>query len=189
MDASDRTPLMYACIDQEPVSAMELINRGDDLDMKDSLGHTAIIYACMHDCKGNMTNVAKAMINKGCKLDETALMLAIDCFDDDEIALLMIERGADIYAKDECGHTALNHAWLHGKKQVAAAIISRYDVGIICWTWLGKDVTSQKYIYDKYHEIIVQCINNSDVNNNALAKSFEHTYVSGIIDMICNFIV
>jgi hypothetical protein len=96
-----------------------LLDKGADINAKDSDGMTALMYAA----SSGQTNMVEFLLNKGADInakdsdDMTALMYAGLSGHTDTVKLLL-DKGADINAKDKAGHTALGNAIENGNAAI-----------------------------------------------------------------------
>jgi ankyrin repeat protein len=102
----DITVLHYAIYAKLEDIAIELVNRGADIDARTEY-HTPLMMAC----RRNLKKLSELLINKGCNLDYQELAedynaLMICTWEDDmqDIGIKIIEAGADLLAQDCHGY-------------------------------------------------------------------------------------
>jgi ankyrin repeat protein len=124
------TPLILAVKEMNLIAFRTLLDRHADINAESEDGNTALIYAAQ---KG-LAEIVKVLLAKKpdlntasvrslFKLPGTALMRAIEEKHTD-IALALIEAGADVHYKDSLGNSALHRAAFHDAK-VVKALLSR----------------------------------------------------------------
>ena len=126
-DDDNWTPLILAAFFGHEEVALELLQRGADIHVKSKKnGRTALHMACL---KGHL-NCAQLLVNVGSRLNEpdddnwTPLILAA-FFGHEEVALELLQRGADIHVKSrEHGRTALHLACLKGHLNCAQLLVN-----------------------------------------------------------------
>lgn len=120
----EQTPLMLVALSNRDnrQCLQKLLSAGADIDKKDSDGHTALSHAAR---VGNAGHI-QVLLNASCRRHvnicnnhgQTPLMLAARTVGD-KIGCLreLLNRGADIYMKDDNDKTALDHAVEAGNKE------------------------------------------------------------------------
>ncbi|MDD5007115.1 MAG: ankyrin repeat domain-containing protein [Syntrophorhabdaceae bacterium] len=118
--------LMDEAINNQANAVRTLIEKGANVNAKDSDGYTALLWAAYY---GN-TDVVRALIEKGAdvnaqnKRKQTPLHLAADK-GHTNTARLLVEKGADVNAKDTFGDTPAITADKQNHPQTAAIIRSQ----------------------------------------------------------------
>jgi tankyrase len=113
-DVDGTQPLMFALNHGYTVVAKILLQAGADIDARDARGLTPLLIACGKITYG-YKDIAEALIKKGAlfnvrdSLGFTPLLLSLSG-GSIEIAKLLIERGADVFARTRKGETALSLA-------------------------------------------------------------------------------
>ncbi|AYV79450.1 MAG: hypothetical protein Faunusvirus15_1 [Faunusvirus sp.] len=181
------TPLIYACICGNERIAAILIDKGANINTQCGDGITALIDAANH----NMYNTVIKLIEHGADVNittfnnKTALITA--CMSGyHNIAALLIQHGADVHVTTQYGSTALGQA-----------LNENFDTAILLMEH-GADITdtnkwyktmnpetnthrAYRYMYTQYNKSISAVVN-GDI-------CFRQTYVPGLIEMICDFIL
>ena len=120
MEEPGITDLMQAARDGESRAAKAVLNRGANVNAKDSYGWTALIYA---SAKGD-ADIVKALLDKGADANAkskdgyTGLHAAAQ-YGHKSVVKTLLEKGADINAEDDKGSTPLSVAVRSGNKGVA----------------------------------------------------------------------
>ncbi|AYV79379.1 MAG: hypothetical protein Faunusvirus11_18 [Faunusvirus sp.] len=167
--------LILACANGLELVAYKLIDRGAKVNIKCSSGHTPLSVAIRY---GNMsqpqyTNLIRTLIKNGADVstiqyEKSILLYALLKFVDREIVMMLIEAGADyVDAFDKI-------------KQIKLTRYNNIDDKYIC--------ELIEYIKDRYRKQIILTIDDTSPDNQ-LFKSFRTTYVSGVINIITNFIL
>lgn len=110
-DEDGTPPLLFALRSGFTVIASILVNAGADVNARDKLGLTPLLVACGKPTSGYRT-IAEALIIRGAlvnvrdRLGNTPLLLSLSGGTMD-IALLLIERGADVAVSTRKGESAL----------------------------------------------------------------------------------
>jgi len=121
-----KTPLHESILSNKPNCANVLIDKGADLNAKDTDGKTPLIWAL----ENGQIEVAKLLIEKGAEVHAknrygyTPLILAIRN-DHNEIAKLLIEKGAELNEKNTYGYTPLILASKCGIFEYAKLLIEK----------------------------------------------------------------
>ncbi|AYV79699.1 MAG: hypothetical protein Faunusvirus39_8 [Faunusvirus sp.] len=178
--------LIYSVIYSRHEIALALINKHVYLDSYYRNGQTALHYACKH----HEMNIACALIKNGANVNLADSYkytpLSWICIYDDidiAIAIAMIDKGANVNLKDENNNSPFSIVCKKQKRN--------YDL-IIYMIIHDADVTAlngniRQHVFKQYQQRVLDTINNSD--DNPLKRSFRTTYVTGIIDLICDFIL
>lgn len=101
--------------------------RGDNIDMKDDFGHTALVVALNHGHVG----IARLLIEKGASLNHvdddgyTPLMYAVHKGHADEVQMLLDE-GVDTHTQNRDGFTALMMAAQEGRYKLASLLVNHH---------------------------------------------------------------
>ncbi|AYV79104.1 MAG: hypothetical protein Faunusvirus2_51 [Faunusvirus sp.] len=120
----------------------------------------------------------------------TPLMYSI-CEHIDVMAIL-IQKGVNVNYKSQGGINTLTLACIHGYEDKAIMLIK---AGIDFVDLIDTHIVKFGYqqvmlcIRNVYQQCITSTINDDDACDNAIATSFKTTYVSGIINMIGEFII
>ncbi len=133
-DYKGMTSLMIACEKAKEDYALQLIELGADLTLKDVGGRTALHYAVQNGLEIVVQQIlgkTKGLQNTVPYIDEamhntksTALMLACKT-GQKKMALDLIHAGADLNLKDESGRTALHYAVQSGLEIVVQQILGK----------------------------------------------------------------
>ncbi|AYV79478.1 MAG: hypothetical protein Faunusvirus16_12 [Faunusvirus sp.] len=105
-----------------------------------------------------------------------------------KLIIEFIRKGVDVNHKSQYGASALTAACVYDDYEDIVIMLIKagaYFVDIID-THIYKHEKTKRYIREMYRQHIILVINSGD---NAIAGSFKKTYVSGIIDMISEFII
>lgn len=131
-DASDNTPLHYAVRGRNKDLAELLIANGADVNAIDRGGRTPLRYALMT----SRTDIARLLIDRGAnvnidisirnKFAYKALHVAV-MMGDREFVELLLEKGADVNAKDLQGQTPLQLAEEQKRTEIAE-LLRKYGV-------------------------------------------------------------
>jgi ankyrin repeat protein len=106
-----RTALHLAILNGNTKAVQLLLDRKSDLEEKDKYGHTALLLAAQHS--QDLEAIAQLLLEKGANIEatngdegRTALHLAAQ-HGHEQMVKLLLQKRADITAKDTSGHTAL----------------------------------------------------------------------------------
>lgn len=107
--ADDRgiTPLMYAAAIGSPEAMQLLMDKGADVNAKNTFGSTALIRAAADQRKAKMLIDRGADVNAASKLGHTPLLIAAMSDPSAATVKLMLAKGANIRAMDNAKKTAL----------------------------------------------------------------------------------
>jgi len=114
------SPLHTAIANGKDRAARLLIERGADLRQQDLVGRTPLHLAAFH----NRKTIAEILIAKGVEIDArmrqqvTPLHLLAAVTDNVDMARLLVEKGADVNARDVIGLRPLEYAARRGSKAV-----------------------------------------------------------------------
>ena len=103
----------------------ELLAQGADVNAKDSIGNTPLIYAAGTEGR---VEIARLLLDKGARIDETnnwgdsALIRSIDWDNSTEMVRLLLERGASTEIKNRGGYTAESMAVSRGRTMIVRMI-------------------------------------------------------------------
>ena len=109
----------------------ELLAQGADINAKDSIGNTALIYAAGTEGR---VEIARLLLDKGARINETnnwgdsALIRAIDWDNSTEMVRLLLNRGADLNIKNKGGYTAEGMASSRGRSLIVRMIKEAAEV-------------------------------------------------------------
>lgn len=123
-DQKGRTPLMYACMSQQPQAALLLIEKSADAKALDDKRWTPLHIVARYLNEPGAVQVAQSLLDHGADVNaRTAdgvmpLMLAA-ATNDDDITRLLISRGAQLNAVTGRGSNALDIAYSKNAKDVA----------------------------------------------------------------------
>lgn len=119
-DMDGTTPLMCACMGNDPETVFLLMRRRANLALVDSFGRSAMFYAATHE--GAL--VVRALAHAGLGINDrdaagqTPLMAAAE-HNELQCVSTLIELGADVHATDNTGRSALDHAVASGAEEAA----------------------------------------------------------------------
>jgi ankyrin repeat protein len=108
-----------------------LLDRGAEVEAKDSIDRTALMIAA----RNGHTDIVSALLDRGAEveakdsIDLTALMLAVQNGHTDIVSALL-ERGADVNAVRRDGTTALMFAALKGHAEIVSTLLARSDINL-----------------------------------------------------------
>lgn len=117
------SPLMEALERRDVKKAVELINLGADINIKDRMGETPLIEAA----EKGLTEVVQLLVDKKVNLNvgnvrnRTALSRA-SSRGHVEIVRILVNAGADINIKDKYGKSALNYASERNHKEIVSIL-------------------------------------------------------------------
>jgi ankyrin repeat protein len=128
IDKQGMNAFIWAILGNQENLAQYLLDKGTDLKVVDKLGRNALYWAIHQD----MPRIAKQLIAKGIDVNSqvsegslkglTSLMAAV--WHTPELVPLLIDKGADIHAKNNNGETALDLA-RKGKNHEVVQILKR----------------------------------------------------------------
>ena len=101
------TPLMYAAAIGSPEAMQFLMDKGADVNAKNTFGSSALIWAAADPRKAKMLVAHGADVNAASKLGHTPLLIAAMSDPSVETVRLLIAKGANIKAMDNAKKTAL----------------------------------------------------------------------------------
>jgi ankyrin repeat protein len=100
-----------------------LLAQGADINGKDSVGNTALIYAASKDVEA-----ARLLLDNGARIDETnkwgdtALIRAVDWNNSPDMVRFLLDRGASTDIKNRSGYTAESMAAAKGRSAIVKMI-------------------------------------------------------------------
>ncbi|MBL8174523.1 MAG: ankyrin repeat domain-containing protein [Bryobacterales bacterium] len=106
-DTRGTTPLMHAASIGSLEAMQMLIKAGADVNAKNGLDATPLVWAAANAAKAKLLIDAGAQVNVRTKMMRTPLMMAASAPDNASTVKLMIDKGADVTVADVRGHTAL----------------------------------------------------------------------------------
>jgi ankyrin repeat protein len=113
------TPLIWSATDPEKVRL--LVNQGADVNAKSKMGRTAIWLAAAND---GSSGVVKFLLEHGAKPDGSEILAATAANDGATIRMLL-DKGADVNARDPQGMTPLLNAAMNGNTRLAEMLLAR----------------------------------------------------------------
>lgn len=119
--------LITACAQSnERIVSLLLKKGGIDLDIKDSWGNTALMYACRN---GNI-NIIKALLNHGASIDRTradgrTVLFTAALENNTAVVRLLLDKGANINHRDTTDSTALMLAVQFNKVDTVKLLLDR----------------------------------------------------------------
>ncbi|AYV79410.1 MAG: hypothetical protein Faunusvirus13_3 [Faunusvirus sp.] len=194
--------LQFVCMRNLSHVAMALIDRKCDLTHQNVSGFTAMMYASSY----GSGNVVAYIIDKSTNIMTLNTLYGVSemmfiCNNEDvENVIKMIDRGYDIYYKNNNNESLLTSAIYHELDKVVMKLID-IDTNFIDEfktlynkPKLKKDAFYYKIIIycidkrDSYKKIIIDMMNDASPTN-ALYQSFRNTYAIQLVDVICDFII
>ena len=123
-DRRDNTPLIYAAAFGSVDAVRRLLDRGADVNTKNSFDATALVYAAGNEAKARLLMAHGADVNARTRQGRTALMIAAACDGCSAVVKLLLEKGADVKAKDSGGSTALELAASGGDSESVRLLLA-----------------------------------------------------------------
>jgi hypothetical protein len=126
MEAKSEQTLVVAALDGDLQQVAELLNKGSNVNEKDSRDVTPLMAAVSSE----NTELVKLLLDKNADVNArdkegaTALMVAAES-KQPEIARLLLKKGADVNAKTDKGWTALMGAVLEDQPEIAKLLIAK----------------------------------------------------------------
>jgi ankyrin repeat protein len=127
------TPLHAAIQNGQDVTSIFLIKNGADLNKHNALGYTPLHLAALLKRRA----VAEALISNGADLESktnqeyTPLGLIARSTESDEVAEFLIQKGANINARDAAGRTPLNNAILYSSDRLIDLLLDhKAEIGL-----------------------------------------------------------
>lgn len=122
MHPDGQRPLHAAAEAGRSVVVRTLLDGGAEIDALNRQGHTALYVALMD----GRTQVAELLVERGAGFEPTRLLQAVvdNGVTDRDVFEFLIERGADIDAKDAAGDPPLVRAARRGDRRLAKQIIT-----------------------------------------------------------------
>jgi len=117
--------LLYAAAYGSPESVKLLLDSGADVDAANAFDVTPLIWAGGEPAKVRMLVAKGANVNRKTKKGRTPLMIAAACDGCVDTVALLLERGADVKAKDEVGVAALDMAAIAGGPESVQLLLAR----------------------------------------------------------------
>ena len=193
--------LQHACRYRLERVALALIDKNCDLTYQDHFGITALMIAGCYELK----NVVAYIIDKSPDTttrnsNQGMSEMMYICLDKDIKNLIkMIDRGYDIYYKNDINESLFTYAVKHMVGEVVKKLIDidinfASEFNILYNKTENKDKFYDdigKYCRDKRDAIktrIIATMNDASPAN-ALYKSFHKTYAIQLVDVICDFII
>jgi ankyrin repeat protein len=121
----DMTLLMYAAAFGSPEAVQLLLDSGADVNAKNSLDATALIWAAADSQKLRLLLDRGADVNARTKLGRTPLMVAAACDGCADIVRLLLAKGADAKATDVVGNTPLSLAAAAGDVEIMRLLVAQ----------------------------------------------------------------
>jgi ankyrin repeat protein len=150
----DETAFMIACENIENMDTIKyLINKGANINNKDSYGITTLIKLCIGDNADQCIDVIKYLIKKKANINlktnfgNTALIFASKFSKSGILVKYLIEQGANINEKNYDGFSVLSHA-LNCNRIETIKILLDFRVNI--YTTFDKKETIFNYVKKKY---------------------------------------
>ncbi len=127
------TPLHAAIQNGRDEVSIFLIKNGADLNKHNALGYTPLHLAALH----NRRAIAEELISKGADIESlsnqqyTPLGLVARSTESDEVAELLIQKRANINARDAAGRTPLNNAVLYSSDRIIDMLLDhKAEIGL-----------------------------------------------------------
>ncbi len=127
---SNNSALILACMKNMPQTARLLIEKGLDIQLINSTGNSALIYASGHE---QMDDIVKLLVQKGADIHlknrygNTSLLIALDNRNP-AAAQFLIENGAEINRTNTDGFTPLSAAIHSSEDEIASLLIKKGSV-------------------------------------------------------------
>ncbi|AYV79720.1 MAG: hypothetical protein Faunusvirus42_5 [Faunusvirus sp.] len=197
-----RNILMYICINKLSRVAKALIDKKCDLTFQDEYEYTALMYASsygLYDVVAYIIDNSLDMTTRcNHKLKLSEMMFLCYKRDNNANIVKMIDKGYDIYYKNDGDESLFTEAINNGRNQVVKKLID-IDTDFINGfnTYYNKRIKNafyddiMKYCAAKRDTIKCEIITtmNEASPTNALYQSFHTTYAVGLVDVICDFIL
>jgi len=126
LDGNGNTALLYAAREGHEAVVQLLVEKGANIEVKDSDSNTALIRAALYGHEA----VVRLLVEKGADIEtkdsdgNTALIWAA-LFGQEAVVQLLVEKGADIEAKNSDGNTALLYAAREGYEAVVRLLVEK----------------------------------------------------------------
>ena len=124
-DSRGTTPLMHAAAIGSPEALQLLLKAGADINARNGLGVTALIFGAMDPAKVKLLVDAGADVKAVSKLGRTALQIAAATPGSVESVRLLLAKGAEVNAADARGSTALTGAARAGETASMRLLLER----------------------------------------------------------------
>jgi ankyrin repeat protein len=123
-DRRDNTLLIYAAAFGNVEAVRRLVERGADVNAKNSFGATALVYGAANEAKVRLLLAHGADVNARTRQGRTPLMIAAACDGCSAVVKLLLEKGADANVKDTGGSTALELAASAGEPESVRLLLA-----------------------------------------------------------------
>lgn len=172
-DKCGKTALSHAAsspFNRVEVVSMELIRSGAVVDVKDKYGRAALSYTTNR----LNTDIAEELVRNGAAIDATdldgrsALLHAANSFNGKNVALLLIQVGAEVNIRDKKGRTALSLACESGHVEVVSELIKN---GAIIGTIDKRGKSALSYGVQNNNQDVVTELSRSGVFGSSLDSS------------------
>ncbi|AYV79592.1 MAG: hypothetical protein Faunusvirus25_10 [Faunusvirus sp.] len=194
--------LQFVCVRRLNRTAMALIDQNCDLTHQNAWGTTALMFASCHELNDVVIHIIDKLMNTETRNSAygTSEMMYLCNSKDVENVIKMIDRGYDIYYKNDMKGSLLTRAIIRKVEKVAMKLID-IDTNFIDEfniSYHNLELTKDAFYYDiiKYcackrdtikREIIATMDDASPAN--ALYQSFHTTYAVELVDVICDYII
>lgn len=168
--------------DEQETSIMMLLNLGVDVDLKDTVGRTALSYAAENGHESSIRLLARegAEVNSKDKAGRTPLSYATGGGYSSNFSTL-VELGSDYSLKDRAGRTPISHAAENGQKAPIRWLLYRKDVAKLD----SKDTVGRTPLSyaagNGHHDVVRIILHSHDITDQKLLKKVP--YLGASIDM------